>query len=96
MYLKLRFEERKTNCVSKTAFRIATKVCLPKTLLITAGFDPLSDEGEAYARLLHNAGNEVQQIHYPHLIHGFVNMTSLKAAKSATVDLLKTYKNFLK
>ena len=75
---------------------IDPKVCLPKTLLITAGFDPLSDEGEAYARLLHNAGNEIQQIHYPHLIHGFVNMTSLKAAKSATVDLLKTYKNFLK
>ena len=75
---------------------IDPEVNLPKTLIITAGFDPLSDEGEAYARLLHNAGNEVQQIHYPHLIHGFVNMTSLKAAKSATVDLLKTYKNFLK
>ena len=69
---------------------------LPKTLIITAGFDPLSDEGEAYARLLDNAGNEVQQIHYPHLIHGFVNMTALKAAKLATKDLLKTYKNFLK
>jgi len=41
-------------------------------------------------------GNEVQQIHYPHLIHGFVNMTALKAAKDATKDLLKTYKNFLK
>ena len=69
---------------------------LPKTLIITAGFDPLSDEGEAYARLLDNMGNEVQQIHYPHLIHGFVNMTALKAAKDATKDLLKTYKNFLK
>jgi acetyl esterase len=69
---------------------------LPKTLIITAGFDPLSDEGESYARLLDNMGNEVQQIHYPHLIHGFVNMTALKAAKDATKDLLKTYKNFLK
>ena len=69
---------------------------LPKTLIITAGFDPLSDEGEAYARLLDNAENEVQQIHYPHLIHGFVNMTALKASKDATQDLLKTYKNFLK
>jgi len=71
------------------------KVHLPKTLIITAGFDPLSDEGEAYARLLHDDGVEVQQIHYPHLIHGFVNMTSLKAAKDAAKDWIKTYKNFL-
>ena len=71
-------------------------VKLPKTLIITAGFDPLSDEGEAYARLLDSSDNEVQQIHYPHLIHGFVNMTALKAAKEATRDLLKTYKKFLK
>ena len=71
-------------------------VKLPKTLIITAGFDPLSDEGESYARLLDSSDNEVQQIHYPHLIHGFVNMTALKAAKDATRDLLKTYKNFLK
>ena len=71
-------------------------VKLPKTLIITAGFDPLSDEGEAYARLLDSSDNEVQQIHYPHLIHGFVNMTALKAAKEATRDLLKIYKNFLK
>jgi acetyl esterase len=75
---------------------IDPKENLPKTLIITAGFDPLSDEGEAYARLLNNTGNEVQQIHYPHLIHGFVNMTALKAAKDATKDLLKTYKKFLK
>ena len=75
---------------------IDPEVSLPKTLIITAGFDPLSDEGEAYARLLDNIGNEVQQAHYPHLIHGFVNMTALKAAKDATKDLLKTYKNFLK
>ena len=67
---------------------IDPEVSLPKTLIITAGFDPLSDEGEAYARLLDNIGNEVQQVHYPHLIHGFVNMTALKAAKDATRDLL--------
>ena len=75
---------------------IDPKAHLPKTLIITAGFDPLSDEGETYARLLDDSGNEVQQIHYPHLIHGFVNMTALKAAKDATKDWLRTYKNFLR
>ena len=75
---------------------IDPKAHLPKTLIITAGFDPLSDEGETYARLLDDSGNEVQQIHYPHLIHGFVNMTALKAAKDATKDWLRTYKKFLR
>ena len=75
---------------------IDPKAHLPKTLIITAGFDPLSDEGETYARLLDNSGNQVQQIHYPHLIHGFVNMTALKAAKDATKDWLRTYKKFLR
>ena len=75
---------------------IDPKAHLPKTLIITAGFDPLSDEGETYARLLDDSGNEVQQIHYPHLIHGFVNMTALKAAKGATKDWLRTYKKFLR
>ena len=75
---------------------IDPKAHLPKTLIITAGFDPLSDEGENYARLLDDSGNEVQQIHYPHLIHGFVNMTALKAAKDATKDWLRTYKKFLR
>tara|TARA_B100001029_G_scaffold164400_1_gene155223 strand:- start:1957 stop:2973 length:1017 start_codon:yes stop_codon:yes gene_type:complete len=74
---------------------IGPNVELPKTLIITAGFDPLSDEGEEYARQLHDSGNKVQQVHYPHLIHGFVNMTSLKAAKDATKDLINTYKNYL-
>ena len=73
---------------------IDPKVKLPGTIIITAGFDPLSDEGEAYARLLNNFSNDVQQIHYPHLIHGFVNMTSLKAARAATKDLIEVPASF--
>ena len=30
---------------------------LPKTLIITVGFDPLCDEGEAYARQINNSGS---------------------------------------
>ena len=68
---------------------------LPRTLIVTAGFDPLCDEGEAYADKIFKAGNEVQQIHYPHLIHGFVNITGLKSAKYAAIDLINTYKTYL-
>ena len=67
----------------------------PKTLVITAGFDPLSDEGEEYAALLNKAGVDIEHIHYPNMFHGFVNMTKLKAAKYAAEDFLKDYKKIL-
>jgi len=47
----------------------------PPTLLITAGFDPLRDEGHAYAAALRNAGVDVVDHEYPGQIHGFVFLT---------------------
>jgi len=63
-----------------------------KTVIITAGFDPLCDEAEAYAAKLNDMGNDVKQIHYPGLFHGFINITRLKTAKLATMDILKEIK----
>lgn len=42
--------------------------------VVTAGFDPLRDEGEAYARLLSEHGVTVTSQRYPDMIHGFFNM----------------------
>lgn len=43
----------------------------PRTLILTAEFDPLRDEGEAYGRKLKDAGNEVEICRLHDALHGF-------------------------
>lgn len=45
----------------------------PRTMIMTAGFDPLRGEGELYARRLANAGVPVMLRAFPRMIHGFLN-----------------------
>ena len=47
----------------------------PPSLIVTAGFDPLRDEGRAYADRLREAGVDVVYREYPGQIHAFVSLT---------------------
>ena len=48
---------------------------LPPAFVLTAGFDPLRDEGRAYADRLIDAGVKTTYVNYPGTIHGFFSMT---------------------
>ena len=61
---------------------------LAPAFVVTAGFDPLRDEGEAYARLLVENGAEVQLKRYPGFIHGFLNMVGVgRSARAAVAEI---------
>jgi acetyl esterase len=61
---------------------------LPPALVITAGFDPLRDEGEAYAARLREAGVRVDSVCYGGMVHGFVGMGKLIDTANRAVSFI--------
>ncbi len=60
---------------------------LPPAYIATAGFDPLRDEGEAYAERLRDAGVHVALRRHPDLVHTFANLTAIcPSARQAMLE----------
>ncbi|HEX6229738.1 MAG TPA: alpha/beta hydrolase [Solirubrobacterales bacterium] len=61
---------------------------LPPAYVVTAGFDPLRDEGEEYAERMREEGVRVSLRRYASLTHSFANMTAF--SRSARAAMLET------
>ena len=65
-------------------------------LVVTAGFDPLRDEGEAYVEALRDSGVVVTHRRFPGLIHGFCNAIGVsRASREALIEVAGTTRGLL-
>jgi acetyl esterase len=62
-----------------------THANLPPALVITAGYDPLVDEGRAYADKLRAAGTKVAYREFADMVHGFILFGGVIDAANAAV-----------
>ena len=68
----------------------------PPALVVTAGHDPLKDEGADYARRLRAAGVRAEHVEYPTLVHDFYVMADVSpAVAKAAVETAAALKSAL-
>jgi acetyl esterase len=88
-WYRLHYLERDEHGEDPLASPIRTRdlAGLPPACIVTAEFDPLRDEGEAYGRALARAGVDVTVHRAPGMFHGFFNMDALLPGAALAQDI---------
>ena len=64
--------------------------------MVTAEFDPLRDEGEAYASALKAAGNDAEAVRYDGLVHDFFATAAVfQCSRPGFLATIEAYKKHL-
>ncbi|NLK02988.1 MAG: alpha/beta hydrolase [Clostridiales bacterium] len=63
----------------------------PRTLIITAEYDPLRDEGEAYAKKLYKNGNTVELHRMKDALHGFIALPKNFAHVKRSYEIINKF-----
>lgn len=61
---------------------------MPPSIILTAGYDVLCDEGEAYARRLQEAGVSVAHKRFENQVHAFAMMVGLLPGSAAAISFI--------
>ncbi len=73
-----------------------TLAASPPTYIVTCGFDPLRDEGEAYAAALQGSGVKTLRWRESTLTHGFLHLTTIvPSARGAVIDMARRFRALL-
>lgn len=69
-----------------SVLRVPDVAGVAPAIVVVAGFDPLHDEGVAFARRLDEAGVTCELLEYPTAIHGFMTLTALGPLAEEATD----------
>lgn len=93
-YMKLYVKDKKYLTSHYVAPLLAKKLKKqPKTLIITAEYDPLRDEGEAYGYKLRDFKNVVYIHRIKDTIHGFLSLPSKAKANIECLEVINSFLN---
>ncbi|UJA21178.1 alpha/beta hydrolase [Thermoleophilia bacterium SCSIO 60948] len=69
---------------------------LAPAVVATAGYDPLRDDGQAYAEALAAAGNEVRDLRFESMIHGFFALGPISdGAEAASQEMIAAFRGLI-
>ena len=88
MELRLKAQKGQSSDVVKQIEALRAELAgSPPAFILTAGFDPLCDEGIAYAHALDATGVQSCHVHMPGQIHGFITMGGMIPAAGTALDM---------